>query len=369
MKQLKPLLKIEGKIAALMSLVFLVMTLFGLMIIQTVVNEQWGIFLYRGISEFNRWDIFDVLSGPVTALMVAYSMGILMLVFFQYKNEHNIEINRFLKSLPFTSSQRFIVKFSVGLLSFTIPFIILIGGVLILKGNALALYEEIYKVTPLYGAFNIVNRTSDVVAFLVTHYMSIVMLYVFFNMMEYLISNHLGSIVIGVCILPAPYYIISSIGWNFDLEMRFRGLTDIMNAIYASFDRSAILPLGVNSNMGRAWEQIYFSHIGDISIRIIAMSILIVVFGAILLFSVRNYRVENEDILMKSKWTRILFIMGVTACSALAVTDLVAAIILPVLGTNLDHALYLTLPIGAVIGGVIATKIAHIGINQKKGVV
>lgn len=373
MKRLKALVKVETKPAVFMGLYFLVVSVIAMMMMQMDINTTWRNYLVRGINGFDLWDIYRGMFSLTLTLMIAYTVGVFVLVYAQFKNDKNLEIGRFLKGLPYTIRERSLVKISMGILSFTLPFILFVIGMLILRTNTLNLGQEIYAVSPYASVVEVITRIDTLVSFLFVNYLGVIVVYLFLNMLQYLISSNLGSLVIGACILPAPLYLFYSVRTNFSLVgERFQPVVDAFYALFLNFTHMERLQI----HSVQAYETvqlydsnfIYYTYNKEIGIRALFCILLLLLFSFMLWKVVAKCKMEETDLLMASPITRGIFITGVTLCTAFAVTDLTSYIITPLISTNSRVQLPITLIIGGIIGAVISTKIANIGRTKKREV-
>ncbi|MDF2614679.1 MAG: hypothetical protein K0S71_2465 [Clostridia bacterium] len=366
MKNIRALIKVELKSAALMSLYFLVINIGYLMLTGITISSNFKQYLRYGVrsavTDFNNTAFLSFVPG----LSLFIFLGFILLVYFQFKNDKSLEVGRFLKSLPYTNVQRCLVKMSAGILSYTIPFIILSLGVIMLRAYAMTELKTIYSITPYEGILLTINSIQNLLSLLVLNYLTYTSLYLFVFMMQYLVNHNIGSLIISILTLLAPAFIITSIHY---LEIYY-GLRYYLERI----EEKILLPFygmitrygGFTYTVDQSQYYIDYVYIEDIGFKLF-ITLIISIIGVYLIYQTgKRTKIENADRLMPDAITRIIFITGVTLCAALLLADTYKIFLVPLIGQNIVVLTSAITLIGGTIGFIIARKIAHIGIINKR---
>lgn len=364
MKNLKALIKIERTPALFMGIYFLLINIAAIIAMIGEIQFSAKHYLAYGISGFDKWSMNDFIFGITTVLFIGYSIGLLVLVYLQFKKDKSIEISRFIKALPYTSGQRAGVKIGLGILSFTVSFVIYIVMFLMVRSYAMNLFGEIYRVTAFEEVATYLNRAGVYLSFMGVTYIRLIVVYLIFVMCEYLMSHNIGSLIVAALSTLAPGYMWVSNSYNLPYNETILKVQDWLGKIYMDFTQwGQIQIVGANE-----WGYVNYritEAAGSVSLVYMG---LIIICSLVIILQVKKQRIENADILMPGKVTRYIFIIGVALCSACLLRD-IGRIALSQIAFGYPVAiLYILLAVGFVSGGLIAMKIAHIGLQCKKEV-
>lgn len=364
MKNLKALIKIERTPALLMSIYFLLINLIAIVDMVGHIKSNAKHYLAYGIKGFSQWSMNSFIFSITMMLLIGYGVGLLVLVYLQFKKDKSIEISRFIKALPYTNGQRACVKIGLGILSFTLPFVIYVGMFLMVRSYALNLYDEIYRVTSFEEVVAYLNRAGVYLSFMGVTYIRMIVIYLIFVMCEYLMSHNIGSLIVAILSALAPAYIWVSSTYNlFYIEKRLK-INEWLYKIYIDYTEwGQIRILGTNDQ-----EYVGYSiteAAGQVSLVYMG---LIIICSLVIMLQVKKQRIENADILMPGKVTRYIFIVGVAVCGGCLIRDIGRIVLSQIVFGYPVAILYGLLAVGFVSGGLIAMKIAHIGLQCKKEV-
>lgn len=367
-KRLKPLIKLELKPVLWISIYLMLVNIFSFIIIKQSMNERWIDYLLGGIGNlYNRTDRADLISELFTSAtdvsILLYLLGIMILSFVSLKHDKGLETGRFLKGLPYTSGERSLVKVSLGSLGYTISFLVYSIGLVIMQRAYCEKVKEIYEVIPIGQIQDQLFNTSKLLVILFVLYLVGLAFYLFCMLVQYIVSHKIGSTIITLCALIAPFFLIYSIkycfnrsffsqvgNWLYDLTI---GARVSMRVIVVSFEvRSAF-----NSYVG------YMTGYRIIFYIVVIIALIL----AIWKLSKRQF-LEEVDKLIPITGLRWLFVVGVTLCGSFLVCDLYLGFIEPLLAGSISAYKWLALVIGAIISFIVAKKIAFIGFNKRKEV-
>ncbi len=363
MKKLSALIKIERRPVIFMSIYFLIINVIAIIAIMGQINSNWKSYLARGIEGAHMWVMDDFVYNITYILLIGYGIGVLVLVYLQFKNDKSIEISRFIKSLPYTNGQRGFVKIGLGVLSITTTFAIYVIMFFMARNYAMNLFGEIYTVTAFEQATMYLNRVSVYLSFMGITYARMLVIYLIFVMCEYLISHNIGSLVVAILATIAPVYIWFSGVYSVMRNTITNQIREWLYRVYVDYTTWGKIEIkSVNE-----WDYLEYriTENGGIVFGIYVVVILICSF--VIAVQIKKQCVENADILMPGKLTRYVFISGVALCSACLVRDIGRMVIGQICFGYPVIVLYILLIIGLVSGSYIAIKITHIGRGCKKG--
>ena len=367
MKRLKALIKLEAMPALFVGIYLLIVNLGAIMQQRNTINTIWNEYLKCGIVKaFNEYYYIDMYSRvfytPIVMLVILHLLGIGTLVLLSFKNDKSIETGRFLKSLPYTIKERNFVKVSIGLLTYTVTYLVYVVGSYFSAASMVEKYDEIFKVTTLAAIKNEIFAIERVFAPILLAYLIVVAAYLFLTMLQYAVNHLAGGMIIGVLTLISPFFILFS-GYiclkneqiNHILDKIAVGLVNIVEYIpIYHMDKDTSYDMG-------------YDYITYYPLRIAAILIgILITLGLIIYFS-HKQRIEKEDILIPNKVVQVIFIIGVTICSGLLMGDLYRVFVYGLFMYSSIDIGYMIMAIGCVIGGIISYKIAHIGFKIKQG--
>ena len=161
---------------------------------------------------------FSVLSVFLLPVIIIMSM-----MLFQSDRKENIGM--FMSSLPFTKKEQFSVKWVVGILAITIPFILALGAAMLIRQSNIDWITRWYRENEMSGilAYETVSILFSIMA---QTYLFIVAFFSVLMLMQSLIANNIAASIIGSITLAAPWFIldagrgtISRIFDNYSLRM------------------------------------------------------------------------------------------------------------------------------------------------------
>lgn len=370
-KRLKPLIKLELKPVMWIGIYLMLVNVCSFIGIKQGMNNLWRDYTVGGIgcfyNRYGRLDLIRILYINITSMSIlAYLLGMLILSFVSFKQDKSLETSRFLKALPYTSGERSLVKVSLGSLGYTINFILYSVGIVIMQRACSEKVREIYEVTPIGQIQDQLFNTPKLLMMLFVLYIIGLALYLFFVLVQYIVSHRIGSVIITLCVLGAPFFLIESIGYCFRLE---RGslvyeLSSWLNGLTIGVSVPMRVRIqGFESRM--SWYSITEYMVGY---RIIFYMVIIGVCLLGIWKLSKHQLLEEVDKLIAIKGFRAFFIMGVTLCGSFLVGDIYLWFIDPLLASSISGAKWFVLVVGAIISFMIAKKIAFIGFNKRKEV-
>lgn len=361
MQDIKALIKVEQKPAILISLYFLLIYIGTLLLAGGILNQEFENYLRYGNvpTDINGEVFLPLLSG--VALFIFF--GILILIFFQFKYDKSIEVGRFLRALPYTNSQRYLVKVLSGICSITVPFIVFGIGLLILRNYALAQFKDAYSVINYSQILYIINSSNHLIVAIVLSYLVYVAVYLFCFMIQYLMNNNIGGLVSSIFILASPAFIIESANGIFGLSYYGRvNMEKLFLPIYPviSYWHEIVF------EEGNKTQSIGYQYIRQIEDKMIIAGVVSVLCLIITYYISKTNKIEDSDILIPDRGSRWIFIVGVSLCASFLLGDISELILSRVFMGHSHFITQIMLVVGAVIGFIISKKIAYIGVVAKK---
>ncbi|WP_054742662.1 hypothetical protein [Cellulosilyticum ruminicola] len=379
MKNLKALIKIERKPALVMGIYFLIVNLIAVIGPVGSMNNIWRWYLEAGISRYDFWEIGSRIYESSYCVLIGYMLGIVLLVYLQFKKDKSIEIGRFIKALPYTNGQRATVKITMGILSITIPFLIYGLLVLAMRSYYTNLFSEVLRVTAFETVSTYLNRISVYLGILGVAYIRLIMIYLILILGEYLLSHNVGSLIITAVSVMAPAYLwlsnIEEIGsrvdlYQYDEEGIAHGIGYYLHEINSWLED--IYMNYMNTRGGgikiSAGESFNYTTTERGSIVGLIYFVVAVICCLVIVKQVKKQRIENIDILIPSQFIRGIFIAGYALCSGCLVRDLSKEVLNQVALGYPRIILDVLLVIGLIVGVIIARKVASIGLQNKREV-
>lgn len=369
MKRLKALIKVEIKPALLIGILFLIVNLLGFIQIQSSINGIWKSYLMSGIAGyFNYYRLINIIGRIIfeASLVVGilYMMLLIALVFSSFRYEKSIEVSRFLKSLPYTERERCFVKVGTGIMTLTIGIMVYLVEILYLHHYSRSVFQEIMDVTSLGSIAQEIFSLGKLLKIVALIYVVLIAGYLFMVMVQYMVSNRLTGIVIGILSAFAPLFILNSVIMFFDIswDSWIGKIVDVFTYLMIHFVDYADINWNPDSYIGRyAYVSGFGYHIA------FYLGIITLIVMAILYFT-RTNRLENSDLLMPHSVVRMIFIAGVSVCGGFTIYYLSSLFSNYILFRDNVAPRIVILIVGAVISALIAKKIAYIGIKKRKEV-
>ncbi len=361
MKNIGALIKFEGRPAIMMGIYFLIVHMGGLLFASLDINNGFERYLRFGSAIENiRGEIFL----PLIASLVAFTFfGMIILIYFQFKYDKSTDVGRFLKALPYTNRQRCLVKVVAGILSFSIPFIVFSVGLIALRSHAVLKFEEAYSVLSYERVIININSLENLIYLLVLVQVVYTAVYLFAFMVQYLMNNNIGSLVVSILSLAAPAFIAMSAGAIYRVSDNARikyerlflpGYSIIVQRRTLRFE---------SETMNR--HILYWRYIEDIGLKMLIAAVIGLLCGIVIYQVAKKSKIEDADVLIPHPVSRWIFIIGVSVCAAFLVAD-ISILMLPLIMDDTTLMTQVILVIGGVVGFIIAKKIGYIGIVSKK---
>ena len=371
-KSLKPLIKLELMPVLGIGICLMLANIFICINLNKELDLVWRDYIATGIGSSSiRGEYADgidlirnIVEEKFAEVSVCYLIGVLFFSIFSMSYERETETSHFLKSIPYTTGERSLVKIGTTMVGYTTYFGIYSVVTLLIHRNYVAKFKEIYDVLAYGELQRQFMQGIDVGMNLLVIYLEILAVYLFLMLVQYIVCHKIGAGIIGICTLIAPIFIISSLGYcfsDFILENPiWVAFSDALTFIAFKGGRSSVVDIEGGSNNP------YFFYV-DYSLgpKIIwyAIVIGILVFGISKLS--KHQLLEEADKLIPIKGFRWVFIAGVIVCGSLLACDMYRWLIEPMMQNSITGTRYFVVLVGGILSFFISNRIATSG--QFKG--
>ena len=312
MKHLKPLIKIELKTALLMSIFFWGVSIFTVVTLnnysqQFIYNNlMWGMDGFnvpsgQGAQSFQIYEWGNMFNHCIDLSKYIIAIGILLLIYLSYRYDKNHEVGRFIKTLPYTTEQKYWVKIGVGIISFTIPYIVQSIVIVLLRKSFIIQMKEFYEVTNLSSLFANLYELKQLLLILTLNYLELIVWYLFVVMFQYIIMSNFGSIIGASIIAIAPIIIRENIHRFFSytgrLYWKYIRLYDFLSG--SRGDRAIIT--------NRQGDSIEYINFGET--RLVVLFIMILILLILTLYLCKEMYIENEDVLVPRRVFKYMYLI------------------------------------------------------------
>jgi len=362
-KYLKTLIKMELRSVCIMIIYFLGIGIGCTMKINQQIHDiikrtySYGLtgFLWE-TNEIKGWKY--IFTESIHIYIGLSLVGLLLMVYLSYRNDKNHEIGRFLKSLPYTMKERYLVKVGVGLSIFTTLYILHGIMLVIFRESFLEKTKDIFEVTIFSEIYQELFSSSQLIQTLLVVYVALVACYLFMIMFQYLVSPNFASLIVGVLVGLSPGFIL----WNLYIYLNpwVKG-----ELLYTLADFYSVFIWG-DGNWGsieiKGMELVptsSISYLDFIGMRIaIFLAIAALCFICTLKWCQKS-QLEKADLFIPGNIFRGIFVLGATLCSGMLLGDLYY-----IYYRARNWMMYGLGIVGLVLGSIIVWKIAHIGIKK-----
>lgn len=299
----------------------------------------------------NAFEVIVLLLIPVIVIMS------IML----FQSERKEGVGMFINSLPFTKRDQFKVKWGVGVLTFTIPFLLATLLTIIMRQVNISWIQQWYSSLGFDGIF-VYDSLGLAVRILAQSYLFIVAFFSMLMLMQSLIANNIAASIIGAIVVAVPWFI---------LEVGLSTFSRIFNNTWRLYDINwANLYYFMTPNR----DNFIMAEFGKKEIHInpiiskeyfISKIIILIIISLIATFAGFKFYEKNDTsrngYLLMFPWTRRILIPGFALCSGLLGNNFIKLFI----SIESAPAEIITLVISALIGWLIMTKI--INLSEKHG--
>ena len=333
------------------------------------IQRSYNDYLWYGYDYDMSYNLLGELTNIAGIYIMGIGLGLLVLLYIQFRDNKSIGVSSFIKSLPYTNGQIYSVKLGCGILSFTIPFLLGYGAILVIGQNAKEWLSVIECVSPVGAEIAMRNSLGQLILYGALIYSITLMLYVLGFWMQYVVNPNVPSLIIGVCSIMAPYFIVLTVTEYLKEIVESR----VLNGTFRYLDTLQDLLLipghfnGVNRGykiiVGNLNNQFYIRGLSDID-WIAGKMVIFLLLALIFILAIRvcskSYLAENQEVFVSRKWAERILKTGVTVCSV-CMGFVISLRFFDERGTQFMVMLHLTMIICGVIGYLTIRKICKIG--------
>lgn len=357
----KSILKHEIKSMKWMLLLSILASLFLTIIFSSYLDNEYVSMFSNGLYG-NSALIQDALVDTLDMILLIFTLLSMVQIFMQFRMEKNQETGRFLKSLPVNRQEFFRIKLITGLASFTLAFIVLAIGIMLVRSSNMFWIRDMYSISHTAEILIEADSMGNLLKILGLVYLVTLSFYTFLFMIQYTFTNLVGAIVTGVLVWLAPIFIVISSIYTLDkfnfVDMYSSNLGSKIEA-FSQWLQPWLYVLNFEYDL--ASYGIQFGSIGriyNLGFKYI-ISLLLILVNIIIAYKFNeNSKIENENRLIAFKSTGLIFKFGVTICSGLLVSILLSDAFMLEIPIIVDTFLIL---LGGSIGCFISQKITRVG--------
>ncbi|MGL4737885.1 MAG: hypothetical protein ACRCW2_10565 [Cellulosilyticaceae bacterium] len=292
--------------------------------------RDYNSYLWNGYS----YDMAPNLLHRITRLgevyMMAMALGLLVLLYVQFKENKSVSVSCFIKSLPYTNQQIYGVKLGCGVLSFTVPFVIAYGSIIAVGQSYKGWLGLIEQVSPVGERLAQLNNIDQILLYGLVIYSITLMVYLFGFWMQYIVNPNVASLVISSCTLAAlPYlayavaeYIRALVGYQ-NIDHKVEGLTAMIQRIGSLLmlpnyfvNYAPGVELIWDGNKDRSGYIHTLVHFENLGMTLVLMLLISLIFVLAIYSCNRTYRAENQEQFIGYKWAEIALKVGVALSTA-----------------------------------------------------
>ena len=305
MNKYKALIKYEFRSLKWMLLYFLMVCSGVLLWFMGTLEEKRESFLEHSEVLYISNEFGQMLSETTVFLLIGMIVGLILLVYVQFRDAKNIEVGRFLKSLPIQSSHLYWVRMGCGVVTYTLPFLFYTLGIVVLRFYHSSWLNDMYRISIWKDKLLAFESIPYIALLLVINYLMITLVYLMLLLMQYLISNRIFAIIVTAIAMILPTY------FNIMIDFRYQ------------VDSYLIFPLAYGS-MGSVTghhlengEGVNISYIGDVELKACLLFLAIAIVLVLGWLSSKYFMIEDQGKLIPKPLCRNIFIVVGTVSMAL----------------------------------------------------
>lgn len=193
-----PLIKKEWKTARWFMLLFLLTYIKFVGELAIIMNAVKSTYLVNDFPDAIFMSEVYELGMKLLPIMLGV---IIALVIFLFAQDRTLKVSKFLSTLPFERKERFTIKYIMGLITFTVPFLALIGGTLILRVKNEKWISHLYKYLSHGEAIAKQDSLGKILLLLCIVWLILMVVYSFLMFAQIIIEKNIWVGVIGVIVL------------------------------------------------------------------------------------------------------------------------------------------------------------------------
>lgn len=298
----------------------------GLWMMAMELNDTYTGYLRNGYRE--NWEIYfgEVLQRMGEMYVIFFGLGILLLLYLQFKDNKSLQISSFMKSLPYTNQEVYKVKLGCGFLTITLPVVLGSIGVLGIRSSVDEFLSYIEKISVIGSEIKVLNSFSNIILYLLLAYGVIIFLYLFGFWVQYLVNNNVASLVISGLSLAAIPFVVVSYGSYLQLMIEMKRNTGRMlealgtvlcPLMYLNSDSKCYEIYNASNN---SYTGMWLQSNDFIVLKLVILAVLIGMLLIAIILCNKSYKAENQESFISVSWAEKLFKIGVViSCIGLGI--------------------------------------------------
>lgn len=296
----------------------------GIWTLQSYLQNRYEEYLWNGYNYDMSYNLLGIIRDMYPVYLVAMGLGLLVLLYIQFRDNKSVGVSSFIKSLPYTNKQIYSVKLGCGVLSFSVPFLLGGIGVVAVGNGAKDWLSVIERVSPIGAEIATQNEVGQIMLCGLLIYSITLMCYVLGFWMQYVINLNVPSLIVSACSVMAPYFVMLT-GIEYFKVLRGDVITGGSLAYVNTFRDLLCIPTYLSSYksgyeiiVGEHYRSGYIRDLGNIEwmgIKTIMFLLLVVILILAISVCNKNYHAEHQEVFVSKKWAERVLKVGVTMCS------------------------------------------------------
>lgn len=316
---MKALIKHELRNIWGVTLLFVTLAVAMGMVLSQICQESLEIYIAGGWG-YTETTFLACYQGIAVLYTVLMLVGLVVLVAFQFREHKSTAISQFLASLPYTHTQVYRVKLLMGILSYTLSFMVFTLVVSVQWMEHIPWLEKIERVSPIGSYLETGNDLNSILISIAISYGLVTVMYLLLCLMQYVVANCIVSLVItSLCIASIPYMgiaLMSYVSDKLDSQKALEFINGIGEKIIYFFNSYSQKSIQIIDGRNEDYAYYYYTLNELIEWRVLVIiSVILMLLVAIHTLSER-YGLGKESRLIVSKGFEWVFKGGVTLCSA-----------------------------------------------------
>lgn len=288
------------------------------------LQSKYQRYLWDGYDYDMGYNLIEIIRELYPVYIVVVGLGLLVLIYLQFRDNKSVGVSSFIKSLPYTNKQIYSVKLGCGVLSFSIPFLLMEIGILVISNGAKDWLNVIERVSPVGVEIATQNQLTQLMLGGLLIYSITLMVYILGFWMQYVVNSNVASLIVSACSVVAPYFImltgieyVKVLAGNNINGGSLAYLNSVRDLLFIPtyFDRcqpAYNIIRGKDYRMGQIYDLGRVEWMG-------MKAIMFLLLAAILLVAIgicnKNYHAEYQENFTNRKWIEKVLKIGVTVCS------------------------------------------------------
>lgn len=357
-----PLVQKEWKGAKWIMLLFSFIYLVGAVVLNSNINNikiRYLLIDFMELTFMNEVYRMSSLMVPVALI------GIIVLVMTLFSHDRNLNVGKFISSLPFGRKEQFTIKYAIGLITFTVPFIVFALITIIMHIRNMEWISYLYK---YYEYGEIVAKQDSLRSLLI--WLGIVWLlmlavYSFLMFMQTIMGQNIIAGIVGGIIYLVPWFLAFVIPANIQLILNKYWSNNVIESMDFFFLGNPIKTFSQGTTKGRLImenQQYYQTYeYQNLGLNIGVLLMIIMISTILAYYFIQTNDVERNGDLIMYPWVGKILIAGVTVCSLLLLPILI------VIFTQIENRWLglVSMAIGGILGYIISRR--SIEMTKKHG--